>query len=250
MKKKLITLLTACLILFGSISTPLGAEAEEHLGYNPMVVGYQVAVIHNPTFKTNQFSGCVRGFAVISDREQYVRDIGGFTHDELWSGAEPVLYVGDYFGESAERTLATETATKLGGGLICMLDIRMFKYTGTWNQPIDEVAHPLTLVAGLPDEANGTLLWENSEFWDFAVLHIDGNNVKILKDIDTDPITLMFETNKSGYYALIHAPKGNIDAHLAQNTSGSTNKDDYDKVPKMGDAFFDSFVTFGHGRRR
>lgn len=249
MKKKIITLLTVCFILFGSISVPMVAEAEDYLGYNPMVVGYQVAVIYNPTFQTNQMSGCVRGFAVISDKDQFVRDIGGFTHDELWSGAEPVLYVGDYFGESAERTLATETATKLGGGLICMLEIRMFKYTGTWNQPIDEVANNLTLVAGLPDEANGTLLWENSEFWDFAVLRIEDGKATILKDIDTDPITLMFETNKSGYYALIHAPKGNIDAYLAQNTS-TGNKDEYDKVPKMGDTFFDSFVTFGQGRRR
>lgn len=252
MKRKIVTLLTACLVLFGSLTIPMDTQAVEP--YNNFVFGSDGAV-YGPSVQTNQYSGCIFGGCVLSSKEQLIKDMGGFTDIEYRNGAEPVLYIGDYFGDSDERTLATKTATDLGGGLVCMLDLQLFKYTGTWNQPIYEVANPLEIIIGLPDEANGTELWDNASKWDFAVVRIHDGKADILKDSDKDPATLTFQTNKFSYYGVIYAPKGNIDTYLAQQTSqsttsGSSSNDELDKVPKMGDSFFDSFITFGKGRRR
>lgn len=257
MKKKLVLLLTTLMVTVGSLGTALTAYAEEskeYPMYDPQVIDSNYHV-YGPSIKINQFSGCIAGCSVLSSKDEIVKMLGGFTQEEWNKGADAILYVADHYEQSEERKLIDETVAAFGGSFVCALDMQLFKYNGSENIRYDEISTPIQLIIGIPEEAHYQKLWNHGGEWEFAMLRVHDGKVDVLKDTDTDVKTLTFNSDKFSIYAMVYAPKGNIDAYLAQNTSTTENKpnngaDEYDEVPKMGDPEWDDFITFGKGRRR
>lgn len=260
MKKKLVLLLTALMIFAGSAGNTLSASAEEAKSYpmyDPMVRGSEYKV-YGPTIKINQFSGCISGCCVLSSKEDIVRMMGGFTQEELNNGAEPILYVADHYDESEERKLINETVKNFGGTVVCALDMQLFKYIGKETIRCEESSVMLQLIIGIPEEAHYVKLWEQGNDREFAMVRVHDGKAEILRDTDTDVRTLTFNSDKFSIYAMVYAPKGNIDAYLEQlAAAGPAPAEDkkaadseLDEVPKMGDSAWETRVTYGMGRRR
>lgn len=263
MKKKLMVLLTAVILLISSVSVPFEVRAEEdkvYPLYDPQVIDSNYYV-YGPSIQMNQYSGCISGCSVISPRQDVIDLVGGFTREDWDRGTpEVIMYVGDHYDESEDRKLINQTVTEFGGTVVCALDLQLFKFDGATNIRFEELDETIQIIIGIPSEANYKNLWEiqSDQNQEFCMVRVHDGQVEILKDIDTDRKTLTFESDKFSIYAMVYATAGNVDTYLANKAAvpettskvSETSANDLDEVPKTGDPAWEASIPCGRPCRR
>lgn len=135
------------------------------------------------------------------------------------------LSVEAYVGDTAKQVL-NNAAQSAGGTVSKFLDISLNKWTpnGAPNGKVTELNVAVEIVVETPEGVD-------TYAYDFAVLRIHNGVVTILPDLDDDPATITFATDRFSAYAVIYGEKGSFDKY---KTSRLSTKDN---VPKTGDSF-------------
>ena len=122
-------------------------------------------------------------------------------------------------GEQARQTV-TNAASSVTGKVAEYLEITLdiLNKEGETVQNVTQLSAPIEFTLGAPENIDGNQ-------YDFAVVRLHGDGkVDILPDLDSDPATITFQTDRFSVYAVIYGPKGSF------KTSGK------DRVPKTGDS--------------
>lgn len=131
-------------------------------------------------------------------------------------GETLVPTLSDFVGEVAQQMI-TNTALSAGARVAYMFDITMYAAgRDVADNRVTQLSAPVSFTVGVPDGYDGNV-------YDFAVVRIHNGVPSILPDLDNDPATVTFASDRFSAYALIYAPKGTLKA---------TAKD---SVPKTGD---------------
>lgn len=117
------------------------------------------------------------------------------------------------FGPIAEQVI-NGAAASAGAKVACIFDIKL-AIAGRGYEAVTELSSPIRFVIEAPAGIDG-----NAN--DFAIVRIHNGAVTILPDLDSDPATITFDSDRFSAYAVIYAPKGQL-------------KGVKDSVPKTGD---------------
>lgn len=137
----------------------------------------------------------------------------------LKAGQYAQVSIGDsQCGEQA-RQAVTNAASAVNGKVAAYLEITLdICKAGETPQNVTQLSAPVEFTLGAPADIDGNQ-------YDFAVVRLHGDGqVDILPDLDSDPATITFQTDRFSVYAVIYGPKGAFK---------STGKD---RVPKTGDS--------------
>ncbi len=216
--KKKLGLLALALTLATLELSPLTALAEvrDESSLSSAVQG--TSKTYHRTVATNYHAGNILGMVSTSTAKD-IAEAFGITKEQVAKGYEPVLYINSFPWASYERRLAQKAAKDFGGTVVTMVDLRLFRWDSTAFYELDNTTAPIQMIMGIPkkahDEAGNeyVVLPENYNR-DFAAIRVYKDEVTILRDLDTDPKTLTFETNKRGVIALTFAPEGSLDAYF------------------------------------
>lgn len=117
-------------------------------------------------------------------------------------------------GEAAYRIIS-DTALQLGTSDFYAFDLTMQIYgRNVEDAKVTQLSAPVRFVVATPYDGN---------VYDMAVIRIHNGVVTILPDLDSDPATVTFETDRFSAYAIAPVAKGSL---------SSLSKD---SVPKTGD---------------
>lgn len=141
--------------------------------------------------------------------------VGGFKE-----GQSVAATVGDSQCGELARQAVTNAAASVSGKVVSYLEITIDIYTpGEPSQQVTQLSSPIEFMLAAPKEIDGNQ-------YDFAVIRLHGDGrVDILPDLDSDPSTITFQTDRFSVYAVIYGPKGSF------KSSGGK-----DRVPKTGDS--------------
>lgn len=117
------------------------------------------------------------------------------------------------FGPIAEQVI-NGAAVSAGAQVARIFDIKLV-IAGRGYQAVTELSSPIRFVMAAPEgiDVNAN---------DFAIVRVHNGAVSILQDLDNDPATITFESDRFSAYAVIYAPKGQL-------------KGVKDSVPRTGD---------------
>lgn len=119
-------------------------------------------------------------------------------------------------GETAQQVI-TNAAISSGAQVAYMFDIAMMvSGRDVEDKAVTRLSAPVSFVMSTPAGYDGNV-------YDFAVVRIHDGAVSILPDLDSDPATITFATDRFSAYGIIYAEKGKLNV---------TAKD---SVPKTGD---------------
>lgn len=268
--------IAAALVLGGTSPLITRAEVQDESTYKSEVKGSEETFYR--TIATNYHAGSILGL-VSKTTAQDMEIAAGITPEGKSQGFEPVLFVDDFKWDSDERKAADKAAQDMNGTLVAMLDIQLFRYEVSSFVSVHDAGKTVTLVAGIPPKSHKdgneyTVIQDDGR--EFAMVRVHNGAVTVLKDQDTDPKTLTFQTDKFSAYGLMYAPKGEIDKYLGNtsqtqepqdNTSQGTAAqqppqespeaanpapapgaadDELDEVPKTGDVLWELEYGFIH----
>lgn len=123
-----------------------------------------------------------------------------------------------FVGDGAKQAL-TNAAIARGAKMAYAFDLTMNLTGRDGTDKVTELTAPVTFVMAAPADIDGNT-------YDFAILRAHDGVVSILPDLDSDPATITFATDRFSAYAVVYAEKGVL------NTTANTAKD---SVPKTGD---------------
>lgn len=240
MKRRWLNLGVAAVMALAVVLQPMTAHALEKDGetwddlcgestINSTVIGQDGNRLWT-TIQTNYHAGGITGL-VVRTPESEIDKILNITSDDKWYGQKGVLYVGRAPSTAQDVEKMQEYAATLGGKAIYDYQINLFKWTGTWNEPVETTSSPIRMTVGISrgDEETG---------YSYAMLHLVDGQGEFLYDLDDYNFTLTFDvTDFRGAYVFVKYPSANKPANTGTQPSApaNNNTDDYDEVPKMGD---------------
>lgn len=121
-------------------------------------------------------------------------------------------------GDGAKQVL-TNAAIARGAKVAYAFDLTINLIGRVGTDKVTQLTAPATFVMAAPADIDGNT-------YDFAILRAHDGVVSILPDLDSDPATITFATDRFSAYAVVYAEKGVL------NTTANTAKD---SVPKTGD---------------
>lgn len=190
------------------LSTTIVAEAKDLRGIssvrNEVFAASDERI--NTTVLTNYHATAVDGLVGVSTQTEF-EDAVGLTAINILQDGEPVIYVSNSdCGPLAIEAINNATAS-VGALVGPKVELMMFKYADGHNQLMEEVLKPLRFVVNVP-----TGIREANREFAMLRLHKDGQTT-ILADLDTDPNTVTFETDKFSVFTMILAPTGTFDSY-------------------------------------
>ena len=241
-------------------STATKAEVKDESTFDSAVRGTNETFYR--TIATNYHAGNILGMVSKSTAAQ-MEEATRITQDDKKKGYEPVLYINSFDWNSDERKAADQVAQDMNGTLVAMLDVQLFRYEVSAFAPVHDAAKKVTLIAGIPDKSskdgNEYSVIVDYEEREFAMVRVHNGQITVLKDLDSDPKTITFETDKFSAYGLMYAPAGAIDQYLkdhpsvkptgtSKSSSAGTGKNtgagELDDVPKTGDILWEMEYGF------
>ena len=111
------------------------------------------------------------------------------------------------------RTVVTNVASATGAKVADVMEITINTFTNN-GAPVGNVAElsaPIELTVQAPDDVDGNT-------YDFAVVRLHNGETTILPDLDEDPSTITFQTDRFSTYAVIYGEKGSFDAYKTMAT--------------------------------
>lgn len=178
--------------------------------------------------------------SVSDDEEELIDSV--FTEAEKASGLYlEVKITADTVEISAlpadERKSIEEIVSESDLEIVSVLDINIFKILGVDETQITELDKPLTLTISIPEAFRNS----NRSFY---IIRVHDGKIDILKDLDNDPDTVTFETDKFSVYTLAYenatvstkkeettTETVTTEAVTTENTTGK------DVTPSTGDNF-------------
>lgn len=176
----------------------------------------------------------------VSDDDEIIDSV--FTEEERASGLYlEVKITADTVEISAlpadERKSIEEIVSESEMEIVSVLDINIFKILGVDETQITELEKPLTLTIKIPEAFRKS----NRSFY---IIRVHDGKIDILKDLDDDPDTVTFETDKFSVYTLAYenattstkneettTETVTTEAATTENTTGK------DVTPSTGDNF-------------
>lgn len=227
MKKRVLLALTVAMATAAMFISPALADT---VGLPNMVVS---ATSNNTTATTPAASSGEATISVVTtstgatvESSVAVRNTAGVTAAVTTSenaltraaGLNPGEYVVPTFagmaGEAAYRVISN-TALQLGSSDFYAFDLSLQLYgRNSEDTTVTQLSAPVRFVVETPFDGN---------VYDMAVVRIHNGAVTILPDLDSDPATVTFETDRFSAYAIVPVAKGSL-SNLAK-----------DSVPKTGD---------------
>lgn len=138
----------------------------------------------------------------------------------LKEGQYVMATVGDSQCGELARQAVTNAASSVNGKVVSYLEITLniCNPGGGVDRNVEQISTPIEFTVTAPADIDGSK-------YDFAVVRLHGDGkVDILPDLDNDPATITFQTDRFSVYAVIYGAKG------AFGVSGKDN------VPKTGDS--------------
>lgn len=137
----------------------------------------------------------------------------------LKEGQYAMVNIGDSQCGELARQAVTNAASSVNGKVASYLEITLdICKEGEAPLNVTQLSSAVEFTLGTPADIDGNQ-------YDFAVVRLHGDGrVDILPDLDSDPATITFQTDRFSVYAVIYGPKGSF------KSSGKDN------VPKTGDS--------------
>ena len=182
------------------------------------------------TIQTNYHAFGITGFVVLTPSKT-IDSLLGITTEMQFKEARGVMYVANTTcGEKAEAAMKAE-AGKVNGEILWYFDLQLFKFDGSWYEPITSLTSPIKMALGIGES-------DRSDDYDYAMIRLHDGKTTLLTDLDDDAYTVTFESDQFSTYALIRYPKGTKvsgNTTPASNTQKPSSGSDLDDVPKTGD---------------
>lgn len=169
-------------------------------------------------------SGVVKNVAVVTPKAS-INAAAGLNADRLAAGESIYLTIEkSQCGEKA-RQAVTNAASSINAKIATILeiDLNILNKQGIMQGKVSELSAPVEMVVSTPEGFDG-------KTYDFAVIRIHDGKTDVLPDIDTNPDTITFSTDKFSVYAISYGAKGSFDAYKA------SAKGVKDSVPKTGES--------------
>lgn len=157
--------------------------------------------------------------AVIRTSQSAVNAAAASAVGGLKEGQYVVATVGDSACGGLARQAVTNAAGSVNAKVASYLEITLdvCNQGGGVAQNVTKLSAPIEFTISAPADIDGSR-------YDFAVVRLhDGGQVDILRDLDNDPATITFQTDRFSVYAVIYGDKG------------AFSKTGKDSVPKTGD---------------
>uniref|UniRef100_UPI004055B0F2 hypothetical protein n=1 Tax=Acetatifactor sp. TaxID=1872090 RepID=UPI004055B0F2 len=155
----------------------------------------------------------------------------GLTADMIAQGQSVNIVIANSQCGELARAAVNNAAAALNASVAVILeiDVNIVAANGAVLNDVTELSAPIEFVISTP------VIDGNPADYDFAVvrLHSDGE-VTILPDLDQDPATITFATDRFSVYAVIYGEKGAFDAFRTAPAK--------DNVPKTGSESVFSFL--------
>ena len=148
----------------------------------------------------------------------------GLTADMAAAGQSTILTVtNSQCGELARQAIQNAASSVSASvASILEIDLDIYQANGAPVREVTELSSPVEIMVSVPSNI------ENAANYDFAVVRIHDGSVDILPDLDSDPATITFATDRFSVYAVIYGEKGSFDAF---KTAAAVK----DSVPKTGE---------------
>lgn len=174
--------------------------------------------------ETNNMSSHVTSFAVATPKPS-VNAAVGLSAAKMEAGQYVMVTVADSQCGELARQAVTNAASAVSAKLAAILeiDVDILSANGATVEEIMQLASPVELVVSAPSGIDGNQ-------YDFAVVRLHDGKTDILPDLDSDPKTITFTTDKFSVYAVVYGEKGSFDAFKATAAKK-------DSVPKTGDSY-------------
>lgn len=218
--KKMIALATAAVMVCAVPFTSQAAwiDGDTPSNYNNRVVD-SYSNIYVPTVRTNFHAPTVSALIPVSSKADM--DAASGAAASYYADAETFVYVGENveYGSSAKTVLNT-ALTKVGGTNVDTITLNLFKYEGSVYKAVTSTTNNLKFMVSIPQSIRASSR-------DYAMIRINADgSYTYLTDLDTDAITLTFETNyfaANDLYCLVYAAHGAFDSYkpAAQTTASA-----------------------------
>ena len=139
--------------------------------------------------------------AVVTPISQ-IKVAGGVASDEAVE-----MYIENGVSERAQAVIES-AAAQAGGTVVSVMEFYLNKTTpdGAVLGQLTDLEAPIEVKLSAPDSVDGNA-------YDFAMVRIHDGQTSILPDIDDDPTTITFLTDKFSAYAIIYGEKGSFDQY-------------------------------------
>jgi hypothetical protein len=242
-----------------SLSSPIKFVISAPSGYDTSVKDFAIIRVHNGettvlpdldddastiTFETDRFStyaiavGDKGAFDAYKESDDDDEDtsydpavsvsVATISSSEIQSGQTVKVIAAETILKDEDKQAIDAAAKKAGAaGVLRYIDITIEKYSkdGMYEGTVTKLNTPARFTIAAPED--GTK-------YDFAVVRLHAGQTTLLSDLDSEPSTITFETDRFSSYAIIYAPKGTLTA-TGTATSSTAVKD---SVPKTGDNMF------------
>lgn len=189
-------------IVGGSCSTATGnnsvsSSSEEDTDDVVVTTSGEAVVSETPT----QVTGGVTSAAITTETSTINAAVGGVNTGEYVN----VSVSNSQCGPEA-RKMVNAAANSVGAEIAAVLDIfvDVVNQNGVPSKNVTELSAPIEFKVSAPEDIDGNV-------YDFAVIRIHDGQATILPDVDNDPTTVTFRTDKFSVYALIYDEKGAFD---------------------------------------
>lgn len=169
-------------------------------------------------------SADVKNVAVVTPKAS-INAAAGLNADRLAAGESIYLTVEKSLCGEKARQAVTDAASSINAKVATILeiDLNILNKQGIKQGKVSELSAPVEMVLSTPEGFDG-------KTYDFAVIRIHDGKTDILPDMDTNPDTITFATDRFSVYAISYGAKGSFDAFKA------SAKGVKDSVPKTGEA--------------
>lgn len=155
--------------------------------------------------------------------------ISAISSSELLPGQTVKVVAGEVILGDPDKQAINAVAEKAGAiGVLRYIDITLEKYNtnGELIGKVTNLNNPVQFKIVAPEDGNK---------YDFAVVRLHAGKADLLKDLDSDPATITFESDRFSSYAIIYAAKGTFNSVSSSSSGSASGSSVKDNVPKTGD---------------
>lgn len=171
-----------------------------------------------PTVNTSNI-----GSVALTTTRSAVNAAVGFTAAMAEAGQRVNLTVANSQCGPVAREVISNAAASVNATIAEWLeiDLDIVDREGWMVNEITELSAPIEIAISTP-------AIDNAANYDFAVIRLHNGQATVLPDLDSDPATITFKTDRFSVYAVVYGAKGSFDAFKTAAVK--------DSVPKTGDA--------------
>lgn len=204
------------------VTDPSDSAGEEASTGTKVTVTTSTGATISSTIATTNTSTDIKSVAMATAQSQ-VNRAAGLTAERLERGDYVKLTIAaSQCGEVARQAI-TNAAMSVRGTVATYMEINLdiLNRNGAPIEGLTQLASAVNITISVPENV------ENASNYDFAVVRLHDGKTDILPDIDSDPSTITFASDKFSVYAVIYGEKGSFDSFKSAAKK--------DSVPKTGD---------------